>query len=166
LGHALAGLAAQIPQADLTRRVALSYLFLGPVAPATAKGKTGLSATPAAEKVCALLTVRDLAEVLKWPVCVGDAQSLVLAQLEKRTQRNFGGEIGKFIGQVDLLGAPGLSRATLDRPAQRPKLEDAVKELEAIGARTPSRADIPKGRSRPRDTAPRLTQAREQARRL
>ena len=74
-----------------------------------------------------LLGSQDLAEVLKWPFCVGEAQKLALAELEKKTGREFGGDIWKFVEQ-----APSLGIKDLDAPAKRPKVEDALKELKSV----------------------------------
>jgi len=73
------------------------------------------------------LKTEDLTEVLKWPFCVGEAQKLVLAALEKKTHRTFGGDLWKFVEQ-----APSLGIENLDRPAQHPNAEEAIKELETL----------------------------------
>ena len=81
------------------------------------------------------LNAEDLAEMLKWPFCVGEAQKLVFSELEKKirekTGRTFDGDVWKFVKQVDSLGIKGLDRKILDMLAKRPKAEDALKELEA-----------------------------------
>jgi hypothetical protein len=75
----------------------------------------------------ALLDAQDLAEVLKWPFCVGEAEKIALAELEKKTERKFGGDIWKFVEQ-----APSLGIKDVDAPAKRPKVEDALKELKSV----------------------------------
>jgi hypothetical protein len=66
-------------------------------------------------KACRLLNSEELAEVLKWPFCVGEARKLVLGGLEKVAERTFGGDLWKFVEQ-----APALSINNFDRPAKRP----------------------------------------------
>jgi hypothetical protein len=75
----------------------------------------------------ALLDAQDLAEVLKWPFCVGEAEKIALAELEKKTEHKFGGDIWNFVEQ-----APSLGIKDLDAPAKRPKVEDAMKELKSV----------------------------------
>ena len=141
LGEALAALAAQIPSARQTQLVALSNLFLGNVSgpPKNGKGREDEAQDRTRiARICGLLNAEELAEVLKWPFCVGEAQKLVFAELEKKIKekigRTFDGDVWKFVEQVDSLGINGLDRKFLDQPAKRPKAEDALKELEAIRA--------------------------------
>jgi hypothetical protein len=47
-----------------------------------------------------LQTEQDLAEVLKYPFCTGEAEQIVLKQLEERTQNNF--QSHTFEGSVSL----------------------------------------------------------------
>ena len=75
----------------------------------------------------ALIEAQELAEVLKWPFCVGEAEKIALAELENKTGRKFGGDIWKFVEQ-----APSLGIKDLDAPAKRPKVEDALKELKSV----------------------------------
>ncbi len=84
--------------------------------------------------VSGLLNAKELVEVLKWPFCVGEAQKRVLAELEKKAGRTFGGSIWKVVEQADSLGIAGLDRAFLSAPAKRPSVEDAIKELQALRA--------------------------------
>jgi hypothetical protein len=141
LGYALAALATQIPSARQTQLVALSNLFLGNVSgpPKNGKGREDeAQERTRIARICGLLNAKELAEVLKWPFCVGEAQKLVFAELEKKTKekngRTFDSDVWKFVQQVDSLGINGLDRKFLDQPAKRPKAEDALKELEAIRA--------------------------------
>ena len=75
----------------------------------------------------ALLDAHDLADVLKWPFCVGEAEKIALAELEKKTGHKFGGDIWKFVEQ-----APSLGIKDLDAPAKHPKVKDALTELKSI----------------------------------
>ena len=60
---------------------------------------------------CRLLTPQDLAEVLKWPFCVGEAEQILLAELERqlteKSQRpiSFGGDVWKFVAQGESSGS-------------------------------------------------------------
>ena len=73
-------------------------------------------------ELCQLLSPQDLAEVLKWPLTVGEAEKIVLTELERQTGQTFGGDVWKFVEQAQSLGITGL-----DAPAKRPRIED--KEL-------------------------------------
>jgi hypothetical protein len=142
LGDALAALAVQIFSARQTQLVALSNLLLAGVPGPPKNDESPGSETEEAQsrmriaKICGLLTERDLAGVLKWPFCVGEARKLVFAELEKKireeTGHAFDGDVRKFVEQVNSLGINGLNRQFLDEPARRPKAEDALKELKAI----------------------------------
>jgi hypothetical protein len=66
------------------------------------------------------------------PICVGEAQKLIFAELEKKIEQTFDGDLCKFVKQVDSLGIVTLDSKFLDQPARRPKTEDTLKELEAI----------------------------------
>jgi hypothetical protein len=67
----------------------------------------------------------DLAEVLKWPFCVGEIRQMVLSELEKKTGLTFGGDVWKFVEQ-----APGLGIHNINEPPKRPIIEDALAELQ------------------------------------
>ncbi len=79
------------------------------------------------------LDKKQLVEVLKWPFCVGEAEKLVLAQLERKLTDEFkrpiffGGDLGKFVEQ-----APSLGIKNHITPAQRPRLEEVRKELDTL----------------------------------
>ena len=87
------------------------------------------------ERVKALLHPLDaeqLVEVLKWPFCVGEAEKMVLTELEKRLSTperpvKFGGDVRKFVAQAESLGITNHKT-----PAQRPTLEKAREELDAL----------------------------------
>ncbi|MEA3210730.1 MAG: hypothetical protein QOE70_3787 [Chthoniobacter sp.] len=129
LGWALGELSHFIPDARATQLAALSHLLLVefPKPGAEPEERKKLAALDS------LLGAQDLAEVLKWPFCVGEAQQIALAELEKKTGGKFGGDLWKF---VEL--APSLGIKDLDAPAKRPRIEDALQELEALraGAKT------------------------------
>ena len=159
LGVALAALSAKIPSARQTQLVALSNLFLGNVSgpPNNGKGREDEAqnrtkivtplVTMLVARICALLNAVELAEMLKWPFCVGEAQKLVFAELEKKIKekngRTFDGDVWKFVQQVDSLGINGLDRKFLDQPAKRPKAEDVLKELELEAIRANVEKDPP-----------------------
>ena len=46
----------------------------------------------------------DLVEVLKYPFSTGEAEQIVLKQLNSRTRRDFGGDVWKFVEQANSLG--------------------------------------------------------------
>jgi hypothetical protein len=79
------------------------------------------------------LDKEQLVEVLKWPFCVGEAEKLVLAKLERKLSDEFkrpiffGGDLGKFVEQ-----APSLGIKNHITPAHRPRFEDVRKELDAL----------------------------------
>jgi Novel STAND NTPase 1/TIR domain len=131
LGSALAALAARFDSGSQTRLVALSNLLLGNASPKKSRKELDQDRARLAT-TCEGLSSRELAEVLKWPFCVGDAQKLVFAELKRKIGRPFDGDLSKFIEQVDSLGVDGVNRAFLDQPAKRPVPEDALKELGAI----------------------------------
>ena len=132
LGEALVVLAVQIPKAQQTQLSALSAVFLSQVPPPPKQSKTEAQKRTIVAKVASLLTAQELAEVLKWPFCVGEAQKLVLAELERKTLRSFGGDAWKFVEQAESLGINGLNRRVLDLPAKRPRIEGAITELQAL----------------------------------
>ena len=84
--------------------------------------------------LCDPLAPQDLAEVLKWPFAVGEAETIVLASLEKKTGQEFGGDVWKFVEQADSLGIKDI-----ELPAKRPRVEDAIKELEELRDGTANR---------------------------
>lgn len=139
LGQALAALAARIPSANKTLLAALSFEFYVEFPPPLEKGEAEPERRLTFAKTCALLATNapaNLVEVLKWPCFVGEAQKLVLTALENRTQQKFDGDVWNFVEQVDSLNLPGVNRQFLDLPAKRPKLEDAITELENLSRST------------------------------
>ena len=127
LGWSLGGLARLIPPARQTQLAALSNMLLEEVSGTPKQGEEEPEKRKQLADLYALLDAQDLAEVLKWPFCVGEAEKIALAELEKKTGRKFGGDIWKFVEQ-----APSLGIKDLDAPAKRPKVEDALKELKSI----------------------------------
>jgi hypothetical protein len=75
-------------------------------------------------RLCDLLVPQDLAEVLKWPFAVGEAETIVLASLEKKTGQEFGGDVWRFVEQAESLGIKDI-----ELPVKRPRVEDALREL-------------------------------------
>jgi hypothetical protein len=124
LGSALAALAAKFDSGRQTQLVALSNLFLGKVSP-----RSGRSPEEQAQDrkrivtVCASLSAKELAGVLKWPFCVGETQELVFAEFKKKIGRPFEGSLSKFVEQVDSLSIDGVDQKFLNQPALRPKAE-------------------------------------------
>lgn len=76
---------------------------------------------------CESMSPQDLADMLKWPFCVGEAEQIVLEVLEEKTGGKFDGNLWKFVEQ-----APSLGIKNLNAPARRPRLQDVLDELAAI----------------------------------
>lgn len=76
------------------------------------------------------LSLEELVDALKWPLCGGAAQTLVLSEIEEklRSERKAGEFYGDVWRFVEL--APSLGVTNLKSPPHRPSLEMAVKELE------------------------------------
>jgi hypothetical protein len=73
--------------------------------------------------LCAQLSPHDLAEVLKYPFCTGEAEQIVL----KAISQNVGGNLWKFAEQADALGIKDIGS-----PAHRPSAQDALNELNKL----------------------------------
>jgi hypothetical protein len=140
LGWALGALSRLIPQIRQTQLVALSNMLFEPLSgpPKRYMSLEPLSGPPKQSEeesakrnqlaeLYALLGAQDLAEVLKWPLCVGEAEKIALAELEKKTGREFGGDLWKFAEQ-----APSVGIKDLNALPKRPKVEDALKELKSL----------------------------------
>ncbi|HEY5777488.1 MAG TPA: toll/interleukin-1 receptor domain-containing protein [Terrimicrobiaceae bacterium] len=133
LGGALAALATKFDSGSQTQLVALSNLFLGKVSPRAGKSREEEAQDrKRIETVCQSLSTKELAGVLKWPLCVGETQKLVFTELKRKIGRPFDGDLSKFVEQVDLLSIDGVDQKFLNQPAKRPKTEDALRELGAI----------------------------------
>jgi hypothetical protein len=78
-------------------------------------------------ELCKHLDFTDLAEALKWPLCVADLERVVLWELESQTQRRFDDGLRAFIAQAESLGV-----RTVDAPAKRPRARDVISELESL----------------------------------
>ena len=76
------------------------------------------------------MRAEDLAEVLKYPFCTGEAEQIILSQLKAMTSRNFGGNVWKFVEQADSLGVKDIAG-----PAKRPSAPEALKELDGLQIR-------------------------------
>jgi hypothetical protein len=125
LGKALAALAEQIPTARQTQLTVLSNLFLGnvPGPPKDGKGREDEAQDRTRiARICGSLDAKELAGVLKWPFCVGEAQNLVFAKLKEKREigQTFDGDVWTFVKKVDSLGIGGLDRKFLEQPAKRP----------------------------------------------
>jgi hypothetical protein len=77
--------------------------------------------------VCAQLSPQDLAEVLKYPFTTGEAEQIVLNQLNTKTGRDFAGNVWKFVEQADALEIKDIGN-----PARRPLAQDALNELHKL----------------------------------
>jgi hypothetical protein len=130
LGAALAEFCRLLPSTRGTHLLALSNLLLQPVSQAT-EGKEQPNDRKLLADVCAQLHTQDLAEVLKYPFCTGEAEQIVLNQLKAITDRDFSGDVWKFVEEADSLGIKDI-----DSPAKRPSVEDALEELAGLQARS------------------------------
>jgi hypothetical protein len=77
-------------------------------------------------EICLQLSKVELVEVLKWPLCRGESQKLVLSILEDKTDAKFDGDVWKFVEM-----APSLGITNLQDPPRRPSLKKAIEELES-----------------------------------
>ena len=119
----LGNLVKFIPSArQATLLLALSNIFLEKVPAAPQQGQEAAQEEPKVRKevteLCQLLSHQELAEVLKWPFTVGEAEKIVLTELERQTGQTFDGDVWKFVEQAQSLGITGL-----DAPAKRPALK-------------------------------------------
>jgi hypothetical protein len=124
LGSALAAFCTSLPSAHHTHLLALSNLLLTPVSEKENEGEEQSYDRKLLAAVCVQLSPQDLAEVLKYPFCTGEADQIVLLQLEAKTARDFAGNVWKFVEQADSLGI-----RDINSPAKRPSVQDALKEL-------------------------------------
>ena len=120
LGRTLGNLAKFLPgNPRATLLLALSNVFLEEIPAAPQQGQEEAQVRKEVTELCKLLIPQDLAEVLKWPFTVGEAEKIVLAELERQTGQTFGGNVWKFVEQAQNLGIKGL-----DAPAKQPHLGD------------------------------------------
>ena len=127
LGMSLGNLGKFIPSARrATLLLALSHIFLRKIPSPPQQGQEEAQEELKVRKevtgLCQLLSPQDLAEMLKWPFTVGEAEKIVLTELERQTGRTFDGDVWKFVEQAQSLGITGL-----DAPARQPRVGD--KEL-------------------------------------
>jgi hypothetical protein len=124
LGKTLAALCSLLPSAHHTHLLALSNMLLQPVSKEATEGKEQPYDRKLLAAVCAQLRTEDLVEVLKYPLCTGETEQIVLNHLKATAGRKFGGYVWKFVEQADSLGIKDISS-----PAQRPSAQDALNEL-------------------------------------
>ena len=119
LGRALGNLTKFLPSAPrATLLLALSNVFFE--TPATPQqGQEEAQVRKEVTEWCKLLSPQELAEVLKWPFTVGEAEKIVLTELERQTGQTFGGDVWKFVEQAQSLGIK-----ELDAPAKQPPVGD------------------------------------------
>jgi hypothetical protein len=129
LGEALLTLVQFLPAAKTTRNFALYERMSVAIPPKP----VGSDKEPEDRQLiiteCGKHSTQELAEILKWPCCVGEAQKIVLTEMEGKTNRKFDGNVWKFVDQ-----APDLDLTNLDGPAQRPKADKASQELAQLSA--------------------------------
>jgi hypothetical protein len=125
LGITLAAFCALLPSAHHTHLLALSNLL--PVSEKEDEGEEQPYDWKVLAAVCAQLSQQDLTEVLKYPFCTGEAERVVLRQLEANSGRDFAGNLWKFVEQADALGIKDIGS-----PAQRPSVQEALNELNKL----------------------------------
>ena len=134
LGQGLGALSLKMPTARQTQLLALSHMLLGQVPQQDDESEDERSGRSIMIRLCDLLRPQDLAEVLKWPFAGGEAETIVLASLEKKTGQKFGGDVWKFVEQAESLGIKDI-----ELPAKRPRVDDALKELDKLRSGTAHR---------------------------
>jgi hypothetical protein len=123
LGRALAAFCRFLPSAHRTQLLALSNMLLTPVTKKKDEGEEQPYYRKLLTTVCAQLSPQDLAEVLKYPFCTGEAEQIVLNAIDM----NFAGNLWKFVKQADALGIKDI-----DSPARRPFAQVALNELNKL----------------------------------
>jgi hypothetical protein len=127
LGQSLGALCRLLPSTHRTHLVALSNMLLRPLSEKLPESKEQPRDWMLFAEVCAQLSQQDLSELLKYPFCTGEAEQIVLKELNSQTHRDFGEDVWKFVEQADSLGIKDV-----DSPAKRPSVQDALKELNAL----------------------------------
>jgi hypothetical protein len=127
LGESLAAVCRLLPSALRTHLLALSNMLLQPVSKEAAEGKEQPYDRKFLAEVCAQLRTEELAEVLKYPFCTGEAEQIVFDQLKTMTGRDFGGNVWKFVEEADAIDIKNIGS-----PAHRPSAEDALDELNKL----------------------------------
>ena len=128
LGKALAAACRVLPTATRhTHLLALSNMLLQPVSEEATERKQQPNHRKLLADVCAQLRPQDLAEVLKYPFSTGEAEQIVLTQLEAKTGAAVCRNVWKFVEQADALGIKDIAD-----PAKRPSAQDALNELNKI----------------------------------
>jgi hypothetical protein len=111
------------PDARQLHLVALSHLLLKEVSSPPGEGEDEPTDRKELATSYAMLSKEELAGVMKWPFCVGEAQKLALDAMEdkvKETGQKFDRDLWKFV-QL----APSLGIEDLEAPAKRPSTEKA-----------------------------------------
>jgi hypothetical protein len=127
LGQSLAALCRLLPSTRHPHLLALSNLLLQSVSKEATQGEKQPHDRMLLVEAYAQLQTEDLADVLKYPFCTGEAEQIALKQLNSKTGRDFGEDVWKFVEQADSLGIKDI-----DGPAKRPSVENALKELNAL----------------------------------
>jgi hypothetical protein len=126
LGNALMAVSRLLP-AHRTHLLALSNMLLQPVSEEAAESKEQPNDWKLLADVCAQLPTEDLVEALKFPFCTGEAEQIVLDQLNSKSHQDFGGDVWKFVEQADSLGIKDIGS-----PAKRPSVQEALNELNKL----------------------------------
>lgn len=130
LGIALGRLSSFIPSTGRetpereTPLLALSNVLLRQVPGPPKPGEEESEIRKDVANLCGRLSPQDLAEVLKWPVSTGEAQRIVVAELERKSGQKFGGDLFTLAEQ-----AQAMRISALNAPAKLPRAENALEEL-------------------------------------
>jgi hypothetical protein len=133
LGTALAACCRLLPSTPLTHLLALSNLLLEPVPKKAAESNGQFDDRELLATVCEALPSQDLAGVLKYPFCTGQAEQIVLLQLKVKTGRDLAENVWKFVEQAAALGIKDVGG-----PAKRPSVQEALKELDGLPVQSTS----------------------------
>ncbi|MAS94388.1 MAG: hypothetical protein CMO55_14410 [Verrucomicrobiales bacterium] len=93
---------------------------------------------------CSALSVQELAEFLKWPVCVGAAEKIALAEIERKLSKmrrepvDFKGQLFLFLKQAKALGI-----RQIKKPVERPRVEDALESVANLFGESFGYNDLP-----------------------
>jgi hypothetical protein len=127
------------PDAHQVRLFAMSYFLIGGIQDPPSEGEEDREQRKLFRTLLQPLSADELVEVLKWPFCVGEAEKMVLKELEVKLNADkdvrrkvngpvaFGGDVRKFVAQAESLGITNHKT-----PVVRPTLEDARRELDAL----------------------------------
>jgi hypothetical protein len=135
IGETLLALIDLFPAAKATRDFGLYQRMFTPIPPRGSEPDREAEDRQVVIRACARYqNKQQLIEILKWPLCTGEMQKIVLAEIEKRLRNEgrhdqFGGNVWIFVDHGSELGLSGL-----DAPPDFPSAQTAIAELERFPA--------------------------------